>query len=225
MRGIFGSDWEKQAVEYGNKATPTEISTLLARLWGETEKEKISEQFLAGRGTEIVAGVWENLLTITLREFAQAANGVFREKYDNDSDFSTARDTFVEAKRQEIRAKAEAIALAKRQSEEAKLREHPDFKEVPEALAKRFAELGLTVRYNTKPATLGGRKQVEYAAFARLFLKDSAGFGGRLYTAKEILKSRFKATFTKEWSEGGYGSAWWHVPATIDPRELYELLA
>ena len=146
--------------------------------------------------------------------------------FDNLHEFSRAEVAFSSGKRAELAA----LEQERRREEEKRaleaLKSHPDYKEVPADIAVKFEELGLTVRVNTTDISLRYRnyRAQSFAAFARYFINDRAGIGGPLNKVKDILKARYDAKFTKGWPEYP-GMAWWHMPATVDLNEIYNLIA
>ena len=215
MDALFGRDFEEEAASYGNNATETEAREVLAQAWVSSTAR------FNDRPPSFFVDFWNDVYRTFNDELVRA---IGEHGYDNIDMFNGLVPPFLDEKRDEaIRRNEEALQEAKRKADEA-LRNHPDFKEVPSDMRDKFRALGIDILYNTTDTTLSFRNRAQtIPAFSRLFMYDSRGMGGSLYRMKEILKSRYGAQFTKAWSE--HGGAWWHVQASVNLNDLYELLA
>ena len=214
LKELFGRSYRDELEKYKNNATEAEILNILVSAW---EKAFGSDE----------DGNKEDRYKRALSIYSVSARQAFTEGgFDNVYDFSRSEMEFSTGKRAELAA----LEQERRREEERRaleaLKSHPDYKEVPADLAAKFEELGLTVRVNTTDISLRYRnyRAQHFAAFSRYFVHDKAGIGGPLNRVKDILKARYDAKFTKDWSESP-GTAWWHVPATVDLNEIYNLIA
>ena len=214
LRELFGIGYKDELEKYKNNATEAEILSILASAW---------EDALGAEESDSKEDCYRQALLV----YALRAKQAFIEGgFDNLHEFSRAEVAFSSGKRAELAA----LEQERRREEERRaleaLKSHPDYKEVPADLAAKFEELGLTVRVNTTDISLRYRnyRAQHFAAFSRYFVHDKAGIGGPLNRVKDILKARYDAKFTKDWSESP-GTAWWHVPATVDLNEIYNLIA
>lgn len=214
LRELFGIGYKDELEKYKNNATEAEILSILASAW---------EDALGAEESDSKEDCYRQALLV----YALRAKQAFIEGgFDNLHEFSRAEVTFSSGKRAELAA----LEQERRREEEKRaleaLKSHPDYKEVPADIAVKFEELGLTVRVNTTDISLRYRnyRAQSFAAFARYFINDRAGIGGPLNKVKDILKARYDAKFTKGWPEYP-GMAWWHMPATVDLNEIYNLIA
>jgi hypothetical protein len=112
------------------------------------------------------------------------------------------------------------------QKDEA-LKSHPNFKEIPAAVAGKFRELGITVKTNSERVVFPGRRRFKDTEFDDLFshwfFQDENGKNGVLYQSKETLKSRYGAKFGM--GKDRFDGAWWHITSDADLADVYKLLA
>lgn len=219
LTALFGPDYKEQAENYASKATESAINEIIAQVWDEYGKPQLEdESFL--RSVSMGYG-WGRLVSTIARQVKHLAQD---GNYDNLDDFVRLTSIFCDSKKAEVDKLVAQQAERDNKDELERKRANPNFKEVPEDIRQKFKELGMEVYYNTEDANLGAtrRSSAYYSPYERLFIKDEAGIGGRLYMAKERIKALFNAQFTKKWSER-FGS-WWHMPASTDLNQLYEAI-
>lgn len=217
---FFGANWETVIAEYGTKATQADVVKYLAeeveksrggRTWRELFKD-------AGDGTKpyyyqgVKDGIRRNLTPLG----------------DNQDEIKGwCRDYFLSVD-EERAAVAKEMAAEEEKAKLEAVRNHPDFKEIPEATKDAFDRIGIMVKVNTGDVVLPGfkgRGGDRAGAFSKWFFQDSDGKSGRLYRMKEQLKGQFGAKFaSKIGGEFGDG-AWWHVESSKDLAKIYELLS
>ncbi len=199
---IFGATWEDEVYGHGKVATEREIREFFAK----QVQEQAGVDLTWAQTEEIkrvgAESLGDNIKTIQsmLSECALAHNDEIHRKQN-------------QAEQEEEKKKLEEV------------KNHPDYKEVPENLIKAFADLGLTAKTNLTDTVLDGRryKDIELKPFERWFFQDENGKNGVLYNIKDILKSRYSAKF--HFGKGGdFNGAWWHVSSKEDLEELYELM-
>lgn len=214
MKSLFGANYDAVALEYGNKGTDAEILAKINESWELYLEEHFVETTQAKLNACSYYGISDALCKKAL------------EQYDNTTDITRLCEDFLQGLKTKLQTQiAEEEAEAERLEME-KLRSNPNFKEIPQSLQEKFNKLGITVKTNTKDCHLPGfkgRNGLDYDAFERWFMQDKNGKMGSLYKMREILKSRYRASFTDKWSE--FEGAWWHIPATTDLNDVYELLA
>lgn len=215
MEPLFGNDFDSIAVAYGKTATEAEIQAIVAQQW---------EALLEREGAKTVSEKLE-----LCKDTAYSPSRFVREissDYDNMSDFERVTKDYLEGLHDTLyKLLQEERAAAERAAQEA-LKADPNYKEVPAAVAAQFRDIGMTVRTNAKEfrdSGFRGRGGTTYAPFSRWFIQDSNGVGGRLYKMKDILKARYSAKFTKDWSE--FSGAWWHIASDLKLEDIYNLLA
>lgn len=217
MRELFGNNYATLALEYGNKASPSDINIIIGSAWDSFTEKKDEPLWQLRFQNRQWDRIMDHLYEIVLKNMADAG-------FDNKDDAEAIFREFAEAKKGELEKLSEDAKKAAEEQAKAKLRESQGYKEVPAEIDEKFKELGMTICYNTQDTRLkmaGGTQNVP--AFSRVFVQDTAGLGGLLYKAKERIKSSFKAQFTKSWNER-FGS-WWHVPAEVDLESLYKAIA
>ena len=128
-------------------------------------------------------------------------------------------------KHEELRAAVEAEKAEDAKKELEALKNNPDFKEVPQAVADAFAKIGITVRVNMGNISLrvSKYKSESFKPFSRWFFQDKAGKYGKLYNAKEVLKARYGAKYFKD--EGDFRGSWWHIPSTTDLSKVFDIVS
>lgn len=216
LEALFGPDYQSMAQEYGQRGTDAEILEQCFALWEAYKKSyrldtaEAVEQALGTRTPGIMREVLDPIYTL----------------YDNRNDIERVFKDYFRGLHEKAKRQAEEERREVERAANEKLKADPRYKEVPEDIAKKFSDRGIIVRINREEAYLPGfkgRAGVTHEPFSRWFFQDSAGVGGILYRMKDVLKTRYDAKFTKDWRE--HGGAWWHVNATIDIQELYELLS
>lgn len=216
-RSLFGENYKELAAEYGHKATPAEIAQIISDVWDNCWQRAL--ETYEGSLYRIV-DTWSSLRRQMEEAVTDKARG---DGFDNGMDFRSALKPFLDAKKEEVSRLALDQAEEEKRRAEEKLRANPDYREIPEEMKRKFKEQDFELYYNQEPTRLrvrGGLK--EFSPFSRLFIKDNAGYNGPLTQAKEKLKERFGASFTKDWRE--HFGAWWHVPATTDLQQLYDII-
>lgn len=217
MSALFGPDFAALAETFGSRGTDAEILTLVSNAW-EALKEQHELRSARDAVKHIRAMGLEGLATRLTREA--------RERYDNVRDMQRIAWDFVTGVLQNADMRAREEEAEEQRLAQEELKADPNYKEAPAAVAAKFRELGITVRPNTLETTLPGfrgRRGPTYAPFERWFLQDARAKMGHLYRMKDIIKNRYRASFTSEWKE--HSGAWWHVPSSVDLEELYGLLA
>ena len=215
MKKLFGPDFAAIAAEYGRKGTDTEILEEINKAWEEMKLQAGAQD--TSQEFDLCVSEYSLLPRLT----APA-----KKRFDNAQNIERIARDFIAGIRVSLSVKlAEEKAEAERVAQE-KLKSDPRYKTIPAELLDQFKELGITVRANTQECYLPGfrgRRGVTHEPFSRWFLQDSKAKMGVLYRMKDILKSRYGASFTSEWSE--HSGAWWHVASSVDLKELYQLLA
>jgi len=95
----------------------------------------------------------------------------------------------------------------------------PDYKEVPEKIAKRLSEKGIRALYNAESVYI---KRAQ-PPFSVLLLQDKNGKSGLLYAAKEQLKSEYGAQFATDISTK-FSGAWWFMPAKYKIEDITSVI-
>ena len=152
-----------------------------------------------------------------------------KDKADNTEEMRDIAIQYKQAKLVEVNAEVdeleeaeEAKRRALERAETDKLKNHPDFKEVPEKMEKAFAEIGIKVVCNHSAINNYG----SFEPFSRWCLYDKKAMPNTLFKKKGILKSQYSAKFLKGKINGmGDDSrAWWHIPSSIDLDDLFNEL-
>ncbi|MBD5642006.1 MAG: DEAD/DEAH box helicase family protein [Desulfovibrio sp.] len=218
MRKFFGNDFATLALEYGRKASPVEINTVIRTAWDNFWNRAADNPVYK---IKLQAGETAWISNALL----QSAMDIFSNNgYDNKQDMEQAVNDFAAAKATELRRVADDAKKAAEEQAQAKLRESKNYKEIPGDIDTKFKELGMTICYNTQDTRLKMKAGTQnLPAFTRIFVQDSAGIGGKLFRAKEDIKRSFKAEYTTQWKER-FGS-WWHMGADIDLNSLYDAIA
>lgn len=212
---LFGDDFMEKALEYGNRGTDSEISEKCASLWKEyKENQELKtaidvEKIVREQEYDIRSKVLDPILGM----------------YDNHKDIHRIFEIFISALKEQARKDADEERQEMERLAAEELKSDPRYKEVPRDVLEKFSEIGIAVKVNLKETYLPGfkgRKGVTYEPFSRWFFRDEVSYG-KLYNMKEMIKTRYDAKFTKDWSE--HGGAWWHVSSATDLKEIYELLA
>ncbi len=215
MALLFG-DYKAVATEYGVIATESEIRSAIAQVWEEFKRERSGLS-----ASELLSDLSRTRISVSMGMRAKELGDNPDEQINNlVVDYITALMDDLHEKVRIEKEEAERIA------QEA-LRSNPNYKEIPADIAEAFKKIGLTVKYNTARIALAGfrgRRGDVFGPFERLFLQDDRGKNGTLYRMKDILKARYRAQFSSDPCDGFRG-AWWHVPASVDVKELYRLLA
>lgn len=215
LRTFFGANWESAIAEYGTKTTQAEVLAACEKAWKrETINDGYSERQLSEMPSSWTNGVWSVI--------SSEVNLLGDNKEEIGSWFREFRDTttmHLLGIREQGRVEAEKAKLDA-------LRDHPDFKEIPEATKQAFDKLGITVKTNTGNLVMPGFKgrSTTAPAFSRWYFQDRDGKNGKLYRMREQLKGQFKAEYFAD-AGGEFNGSWWHVDAKTDLARIYELLA
>ena len=219
LRTFFGANWEAAIAEYGTKATQAETLKFMQEKW---------QQELSGRNQT------EKEYAAQITSFSSTQDSLFRDMIsqakalgDNTEEIRAwaieGRST-IEARlsgfREEIRADQDKAKLDA-------LRNHPDFKEIPESIKSAFDRLNIEVKVNTCDMVMPGFKGghgTPVAAFQKYYMQDRNGKQGKLDRMKDQIKGQFDAKYFAD-AGGEFNGSWWHVPATTDLARIYELLS
>ncbi len=234
MEKCFGNDFQNAALEYGKKATETDIRAFFA----DFVKTWLDENNPGGSGNPDYRHLHDRYHYMV----ADLRSAVVQIGDNKDEIVAKAREVFDEAKAEwekkyvaavEEQEKAENEARAERERQEnERLRADPNYKEVPENVKAAFAQLGIEVLVNKTAMTLPGRhvgrykkyRDVAIAPFKKWFFQDKHGKAGVLFRVKEILKSRYGAQFfagTTLQLDGAY----WYIDSTYPLDEIYKVMA
>lgn len=233
MRAVFGSSWEDTVLDYGKKATEVEIRSFFSDYVNTWMDENISGGANNPNYTQLSGNRY------MLHQGVMAAA---RSIGDNHNDISRVIDecfnTLVFEWKKKADEAAEKVRIAEEEaraerekSELERLKEDPNYKEVPDKIREAFAQLGVSVHINTKNTVLPGRayggrryKDIEIGPFSKWFFQDRHGKSGALYRTKEIMKSRYGAKFFAGQTMELDG-AYWYIDASSDLEEIYKILA
>jgi hypothetical protein len=220
---IFGPRYDDLALEYGKKATEAEVIAELNRLFKEYLDEpaqdgKPLKDHSAQEIYDTMCSYYKGGMDRKLRAVDKMA--------DNDDDIRDWKYAFESERKKEYRDKISEEKAAAESKRLEGIKNDPNYKEVPEEVKKAFDDLGITVKSNMGelilPAFKGRSERID--PFNRWFFQDRAGFSGKIYKIKDILKIRYKAQFFKD-AGGAFNGAWWHVPSDVDLSEIYKLIA
>jgi len=216
---VFGSDWKVTVMQYGTVATETQIREFYAKFVNDFLDDKLGDKVNQASPSEIhsILGGYgfQNDLTV-----AASALG------DNRSDIETIAN---KCRREQLDTLLDQMAKEKaeadRKAAEA-IKQHPNYKEIPEEVKNAFAQLGITVKINSRDVTLQGKyKNIAVAAFSKWFFLDRNAKQGVLYRTKEILKARYGAQFfagsAGELSNGAY----WYIDSKTDLKDIFAIMS
>ena len=144
--------------------------------------------------------------------------------YNNFDDLNKVLGEYCKNAVQQLISKRNEKEKAEEFAKLNELRNDGNFKEIPKEIEEKFLEIGITIKINMKESYLPGfrgRRGTTYTPFARYFLQDKNGTAGVLYNRKEIIKSVYDGSYTKDWEIDG---SWWHVPSSVDLENLYSSL-
>ena len=230
MDALFGREYKQVAAQYGRMATEPELRAILADYLDTWFKQNIGQENMAQ----------DDAAPFVANRFERWINSIYPSAYMKavkEAGYDNIQDEVFELFQSmtipmliELKAKARAEEERQKQAEEAKIKADPNYKEIPVEVIEKFKEINMIVRYNTTKLVLSGKgkfRDVTIEPFERLFLHDTRGKNGRLFRQKDVLKARFKAQFCSDppGNDLRDGSAWWHVPATVTPEEIYKLLS
>lgn len=215
---FFGSAWESAIAEYGSKATQADVvknlkdgvtAALGTKTWRDIAKgEYPSDEFNFSRTKiDLVKSA------LTMGDNTQDIQQWTTEFFNAIADERTA--ALNEIRAEEEKAKLEAV------------KNHPDYKEIPENIKQAFDRIGITVKVNTGDVVLPGfkgRGGERVPAFSRWFMQDRNDKSGKLYRFREQIKGQFSAKYFAN-AGGEFNGSWWHIDAKTDLSRVYELLA
>lgn len=224
MSLFFGSEWRKTVTGYGKRATEAEVRAVLAETWAESKDEFI-----------VLSSDPEQQLKnfdYTDNKITDRFDDAVRDMGDNGSEIEGWIDAYMyQVLKPELEKKAQEYRAEKLRIEMEELKERSDYREVPPEIAEAFGRVGITLKYNyksfTTPKAKRGRRWYggeTFPTLSRLWIQDENGKNGKLYYSKDTLKSRFGAKFTQD-PHPDFEGAWWHVPASTDLQDLYEIIA
>jgi hypothetical protein len=216
---FFGANWESAIAEYGSKATQADVLKFMQEKWQQeldgnkqTEREYVTSTMYA-----------YSQMGSPLRTIVGKADSL-GDNRDEIRAWAIEARTTIEVRLAGI---IEEIQADQEKTKLAVLKNHPDYKEVPENIKQAFDRMGIDAKVNTSdmilPGFKGGRG-TSVPAFQRWFMQDRDGKQGRIFRMKDQLKGQFKAEYFAD-AGGEFTGSWWHVPATADLARIYELLA
>jgi hypothetical protein len=220
---VFGTTYKEAILKYGKTATETEIRSFYSDFvqnYLDENLENGANETDPRKMLEIFAKRYSSGLSRSIKDAA-------RKLGDNTDQI---RQITRECLRNQEEGLREKVRQIEKEEERAKLeavKDHPDYKEIPERIQEAFRQMGITVKTNMTQAVLsGGRRfrDTTVEPFSRWFFQDEHGKGGVLFRVKDILKSRYGAKFFSSYS-GDFQGAWWHVDSKEDLEDIYELMA
>lgn len=233
MKAVFGDDYAKAAEQYGNNVTEAEIRAFCADFYKNWLDENVP-----GGSSDPDYRRWFDQFGAFTSELKYAAMSLGDNREFIAEIASDVRDQIkgaVDAKYKELieaQMAAEEEARAEREAAElARMKAHPNYKEVPDFARDAFAQLGIEVKINTHDTVLPGARRgrfkkfrdTEVGAFERWFFQDRHGKSGVLFRVKDILKARYGAQFFNG-DSGDFHGAWWHIPSSAPLDEVYKLM-
>ena len=225
MRNVYGNvDVGRMAAEYGEKMPVSEIREAVAKRYAEIYKDQIEDDYYDSKLsslTELQSRLRQGLENLLVDQIIDKADNT-EEMKDIAIQYKQAKLVEVNAEVDELEEAEEAKRRALERAETDKLKNHPDFKEVPEKMEKAFAEIGIKVVCNHSAINNYG----SFEPFSRWCLYDKKAMPNTLFKKKGILKSQYSAKFLKGKINGmGDDSrAWWHIPSSIDLDDLFNEL-
>ena len=230
MKILFGNGWREIAQEYGQKATEKEIIEVCAKAWeasvigGHVHSEFGSVDKMIDQVARLTTFAYLRRAVANANETAQ---GQAQTLGDNQYEIRSIVGNYFTGLESTLMEKVVARRTEQEKEAEEDLKADPRYKAIPEEVKEAFAKMGIAVKTNKTSMTLPGfkgRRGAVIEPFAKWFFQDSAGKGGTLYRARDILKARYGAQFFSDAGETFRG-AWWHVSSTNDLKAIYELLA
>lgn len=219
LQEFFGYNWEAQIAEYGSKATQADVVKYMQEQWqNELKGRNQTLREYVQQIQEYSSTLENNLRAFVINAGTLGDNTAEIQKWAIEA--RSAIEAEISKAREDIRAEEEKAKL------EA-VKNHPDYKEIPENIKQAFDRIGITVKVNTGDIVLPGfkgRGGERLPAFSRWFMQDSNGKSGSLYRMKDQIKGQFAAKYFAD-AGGEFNGSWWHVDAKTELSRIYELLA
>lgn len=219
LQEFFGYNWEAQIAEYGSKATQADVVKYMQEQWqNELKGRNQTLREYVQQIQEYSSTLENNLRAFVINAGTLGDNTAEIQKWAIEA--RSAIEAEISKAREDIRAEEEKAKL------EA-VKNHPDYKEIPENIKQAFDRIGITVKVNTGDIVLPGfkgRGGERLPAFSRWFMQDSNGKSGSLYRMKDQIKGQFAAKYFAD-AGGEFNGSWWYVDAKTELSRIYELLA
>lgn len=222
MTRVFGSDWENVAAEYGKTATEMEIRSF----YGDYIQNHLDQNLENGANETDP----RKALKLLLNHYSfkgQMQGAANKALGDNATFIGKILFGCLSAQVDDLKQKVQQIEKEEKEAELKAIKEHPDYKEVPDRIKEAFGQMGITVKTNITQAVLPGRGRrgdTSVEPFSKWFLQDKHGKAGVLFRVKDILKARYNAKFFSSYS-GDFQGAWWHVESKEDLEDIYDLMS
>jgi len=214
QQDVLGDGYQAIVDSYGHMATDTEILTVCASVYNEWASPLIESGLHAtGMNIQFIRSNFSEKVRDALSHF------------DNSDTIRKVANGYRETKQEELRAAVAAEQAVEDQKNLEALKASPDYKEILPEIADAFGKIGITVRTNPGDISLrvSKYKSEAYKPYSRWFFQDKSGIGGKLYTAKEVLKARYGAKYFKD--EGDFRGSWWHVPSSTDLKDIFNIVS
>ncbi|QFY42990.1 N-6 DNA methylase [Candidatus Methylospira mobilis] len=197
METLFGEDWNAAIQQYAEMATQEDVLRQAQAIFeADVQSRGMDEYQFIERNKWFVANNW--------REYTAKIPG------DNVQEIMDWVRTFMADKIAAYEAESRRRQDEANQKAAEAIKSSPDYKEIPEGIALKLSEKGITALYNTESVYI---KRSNWPAFSLLLLQDSNGKQGLLYAAKERLKSAYGAQFAADISTK-FSGAWWYMPSS-----------
>ncbi len=225
LRALFGDYYEQAIAEYGVTADKADVLAVCDKAWNDYQST-LEEHIRSSTLKDLPSAAAKLQAYRRLRnEYLDIAEDSAASLGDNAVEINRWVREFVSGLESQL---VDAADVEKRLAAEAELDElkkNPAFKSLPNEVAKGFEEIGITARYNYKDVTIprnGRYRAFTLNAFQFFMLQDKNGKAGKLFAAKDILKNRFNAKFCV--GEGDWSGSWWYLPASVDVKEVFEII-
>jgi hypothetical protein len=209
---LFGAEW-KTVIEQFLETTTQEDTLKQAKV---NYDAFINEQSSDGDEFAFMSSIatsWGYYRLETVKKVAKGIGGDNKTQIDTwVGEFLDGRKAWFDEEKAKRQAEADKKAL------EA-LKNHPDYKEVPESITQRLAAKGITAKYNMESVYA----KRNWPAFSLVLLQDANSKAGLLYAAKETLKSAFGAQFGADISRDFRG-AWWYMSSSRDLEAIVSVI-
>jgi len=224
LHKFFGSNWEAAIAEYGSKATQADVIKYLkdgvaSALAGKTWRDiALGDVPLDAEGRAV--NMTPTILRVRLIDAAAKIG-------DNSEDIKMWGIEFFDAVENERTAALNEMRADEEKAKLEAIKNHPDYKEIPENIKQAFDRIGIAIKVNTGDVVLPGfkgRGGDRVPAFSRWFMQDSNGKSGVLYRMKDQIRGQFAAKYFAD-AGGEFNGSWWHVDAKTELSRIYELLA
>jgi len=220
---VFGANYQEAILQYGKTATETEIRIFYSDFvqnYLDENMENGANETDPRKTLEIFANRYSSGLPQSIRDAA-------RKLGDNTDQIKLIVGECLRNQEEGLRGKVRQIEKEEERAKLEAIKDHPDYKEVPERIREAFNQMGITIKTNMTHAVLPGGKRFKDTTvepFSRWFFQDEHGKSGVLFRVKDILKSRYGAKFFSSYS-GDFQGAWWHVDSKEDLEDIYELMS